>query len=131
MVSKSKKPIKTVDTYISALDDEKQALFYLIRQLVKTLAPDCTEKMSYGIPAFERKCIILWFGAFKDHFSLFPPINGDDNLALEAKAYSNEKGNLIFYYNQPIPLELIEKVIVQKVKQNEMKIAAKKNCRKS
>ncbi|MFM7128250.1 MAG: iron chaperone [bacterium] len=125
-MSEVKKPLQTVDTYISALDAYKQSVFHRIRQMVKARAPDCTEKISYGIPAFKRKGIILWFGAFNDHFSMFPPIHGDEALALEAKPYANDKGNLIFYFRNPLPLELFERVIAQKVHQNELKIASKK-----
>jgi uncharacterized protein YdhG (YjbR/CyaY superfamily) len=124
-MSDNKKKNKSVDDYISGLAPEIQSVVNRVRLMVKTAAPESIEKLSYGIPAFEQKRIILWFGAFKDHFSLFPPIMGDDALALEAKPFANDKGNLIFPYSNHLPFELIQKVIIQKVHQNEMRINPK------
>ena len=110
-----------VDDYILQNPPEIQLILIELRAMVRKAAPEAREKISYGIPAFEQNGIILWFGAFKDHISIFPPINGDAELQKETARFANDKGNLLFYYNQAIPFELIERVISQKVMQNQTK----------
>ena len=110
-----------IDDYILQNPPEIQLILIQLRAMVRKAAPEAREKISYGIPAFEQNGIILWFGAFKDHISIFPPINGDAELQKEAARFANDKGNLLFYYNQAIPFELIERVISQKVMQNQTK----------
>ena len=86
-----------------------------IRQLVIKLAPHATPVISYQMPAFKLKTMIVYFAAFKHHIGLYPPVH--DPALLEAlKPYLGPKNNLKFPHDAPLPLNLIEAVIEARIR---------------
>ncbi len=104
--------------YIGRQTPNAQEILENIRLRVKNKAPNANEKISYGIPSFHNKTIIIYYAAFKNHFSIFPPIKGDDELLEAVKPFANEKGNLIFKYKKPIPWDIIDRVIDRLIYEN-------------
>src|SRR5207245_2026874 len=96
-----------------------------IRRTIRRAAPDAQETISYQIPAFKLHGILVWFAAFKTHIGFYPPLRGDAPLIKAASLYANPKGNLRFPLDQPIPYNLIAKIVKLKAKQNLAKAAAK------
>jgi uncharacterized protein YdhG (YjbR/CyaY superfamily) len=113
----------TIDEYISAFSPEVQAILQKIRQVVRSVAPDAEETISYKIPAFKLHGVLVYFAAFKNHIGFYPPIKGDAQLEKDVSPYVNEKGNLRFPLNQPIPYDLIKRLTKFRVKQNLAKAA--------
>ncbi len=68
----------------------------------------------------------MHFAAFKNHIGFYPPVRGDAALVKAVSPYANERGNLRFPLDQPIPYELIERIVKLRVKQNLAKAAAKR-----
>jgi len=81
-------------------------------------APEAREAISYGIPAFKQKRILVYFAAFKAHIGFYPPIRGDAKLEAAAARYANEKGNLRFPLDEPMPYKLIERLTKLRVRQD-------------
>jgi uncharacterized protein YdhG (YjbR/CyaY superfamily) len=109
---------KSIDEYIAAFSPEIQAILQKIRSTVSTAAPDAQEIISYRMPAFAQNGILVYFAAFKKHIGLYPPVSGDANLEKAIAPYAGEKGNLRFPLDQPIPYDLIERIVKLRVKQN-------------
>jgi uncharacterized protein YdhG (YjbR/CyaY superfamily) len=107
-----------VDEYISTFPAEVQAVLQQVRQAVRKAAPDATEIISYRIPALRRHGVLVYFAAFRNHIGFYPPVRGDARL-------ENEKGNLRFPLEEPMPLELIERLTRFRVKQDIANAAAK------
>lgn len=80
----------TIDEYTLQYSPAVQSILIQIREMVQKEAPEAREKIIYCIPAFEQNGIILWFGAFKDHISIFPPINDDPELQKETTRFAND-----------------------------------------
>jgi uncharacterized protein YdhG (YjbR/CyaY superfamily) len=98
---------QSVDEYIAAFPPEVQEVLARIRQVVRHAAPGAREVISYGVPTLRQNGILVHFAAFKHHIGFYPPIRGDSRLEKAAARYANEKGNLRFPLDQPIPYELI------------------------
>jgi uncharacterized protein YdhG (YjbR/CyaY superfamily) len=49
---------------------------------------------------------------------LYPPVRGDAKLLKSIARYAGPKGNLQFPLDEPIPYELIERIVKLRVKQN-------------
>jgi uncharacterized protein YdhG (YjbR/CyaY superfamily) len=96
-----------------------------VRLTVRNAAPDAQETISYGMPAFTQRGVLVYFAAFKNHIGLYPPVSGDASIEKAISPYAGEKGNLRFPLNQPIPYGLIEQIVKLRVKQNRAKAAAK------
>jgi uncharacterized protein YdhG (YjbR/CyaY superfamily) len=109
---------KTIDEYISAFSPEVQAILQRVRQVVRSVAPDAQEAISYNIPAFKLNGVLVYFAAFNKHIGFYPPIRGDSRLEKAVSPYAGEKGNLRFPLDQPIPYALIERITKLRVKQN-------------
>jgi uncharacterized protein YdhG (YjbR/CyaY superfamily) len=114
-----------IDEYIAAFSPQVQAILERIRMTIHDAAPDAQETISYYMPAFTRNGIVVYFAAFKNHIGLYPPVSGDAKLEKAIAPYAGEKGNLRFPLDQPIPYDLIERIVKLRVKQNQAKAVAK------
>jgi uncharacterized protein YdhG (YjbR/CyaY superfamily) len=115
---------KNINEYIASFSPEVQAILKKIRLTIKNAAPGAQETISYKIPAFRQKRILVYFAAFKNHIGLYPPVKGDAKLVKAASAYTGGKGNLQFPLDHPIPYGLIERIVKFRVKQNLSKAAS-------
>ena len=96
-----------------------------IRATVRKAAPEAKETISYAIPCFKLNGALVYFAAFKHHVGFYPPVKGDAGLEKAVSKYAGEKGNLRFPLDQPIPYALIARIVRLRVKQNQLKAAAK------
>lgn len=115
---------QSIDEYIAGFPRDIQAILKKVRKTVQAAAPDAEEIISYRMPAFRQKGVLVYFAAFNHHIGLYPPVSGDADLEKAVAPYSNEKGNLRFPFERPIPYELIARIVRMRVKQNEEKAAA-------
>ncbi len=118
-------PPTTIDEYIKKSPTKVQSILLRIRATVRKSAPTSTEKVSYRMPAFFENGVLIYFGAFKTHIGIYPPVR-DVELQQECKKYAGEKGNLRLPLDQPIPYPLIAKIVKARRKENEAKLLAKK-----
>ena len=118
--------IKTIDEYIAGFDPVIQKTLIEIRAFIKSEAPEATEKISYGMPAFFLNGNLVYFAAFKDHYSLFPGSSVINKFKNELSPYCSGKGTLRFPLNKPLPWTLLKKVIHCKAEENKRKADAKK-----
>ena len=116
---------KTIDDYIAGFSDDLQEILQKIRMTIREAAPDAEETISYQMPAFKLKGILVYFAAFKKHIGLFPPVAGDEKLMSEASVYAGPKGNLKFPLDKPIPYALISEIVKFRVKENLARAEAK------
>jgi uncharacterized protein YdhG (YjbR/CyaY superfamily) len=115
---------KNIDAYIAAFSPDVQTILERIRLTIHNVAPDAQETISYRIPAFTQRGVLVYFAAFKNHIGFYPPVSGDARLQKAIAPYAGEKGNLRFPLNQPIPYDLIERIVRLRVEQNLAKAAA-------
>ena len=128
-MAKSKKP-RDIDCYISQFTADVQAILEKVRTTISNAAPDAREVISYMMPAFKQHGILVYFAAWKTHIGLYPPISGDKSLEKAVAKYAGPKGNLQFPLDEPIPFDLIERLVQMRVKQDSAKAIAKRKKRK-
>ena len=116
---------KTIDDYIAGFSDDLQEILQKIRMTIREAAPDAEETISYQMPAFKLKGILVYFAAFKKHIGLYPPVTGDEKLMSEVSVYAGPKGNLRFPLDKPIPYALIGEIVKVRVKENLARAEAK------
>lgn len=109
---------ETIDEYIAGSPQEVQPVLRKIRQVIGKAAPDADEVISYRMPAFRGKGILLYFAAFKRHIGMYPPIKGDRDLEMDLQRYRGPKGNLQFPLSEPVPYELIARIAALRVAQD-------------
>lgn len=116
---------KNIDEYIARYPEHVQAILQQVRQTIHEAAPEAKEAISYQMPAFKLKGNLVYFAAWKTHIGFYPPVSGDEELVKEVAIYRGEKGNLQFPLDQPMPLELITRIVKQRIKED-LAYAAKK-----
>jgi len=116
----------TVEEYIESFPPNVQAVLRAVRATVQQAAPQAEERISYRMPALFLNGAVVYFGAFKNHLGLFPPVE-DPALLAQVAQYAGPKGNLQFLYSKPLPLELIAAVVQARVRVNAAKAAAKRS----
>jgi uncharacterized protein YdhG (YjbR/CyaY superfamily) len=110
-------PPRNIDEYIGTFSPEVQSILEKIRSTIRKAAPEAEETISYGMPAFALRGILIYFAAFKKHIGLYPPVKGDEKLNADVSPYKNEKGNLRFPLDEPIPYTLISRIVKFRVKE--------------
>jgi len=115
-----------VDAYIARFPAAVRKRLAQVRRTIRAAAPKATEGVSYRIPAYRQRNIIVYFAGFKSHLSVFPPVRGDAALEKAVARYANEKGNLRFPHDGPLPLALIARVARHQAKQDAARTAARR-----
>lgn len=100
------------EAYFAGAAESARPLLVAIQDQVAALLPDATRCIGYGMPAFRHKRVFFYFAAFKKHIGVYPPVTRDAALILELAPYRNEKGNLSFPMDRPLPIDLIGRVAV-------------------
>jgi uncharacterized protein YdhG (YjbR/CyaY superfamily) len=114
------KSYKDVDTYIKDFPDEIQEKLVSVRDLIKEIAPEAVESISYGMPGYKLNGkVLVYFAAFKDHISVYPTSDQIEKGIPEAAKYRTGKGTLQFSLKEPLPLGLIKQIVEYRVKQLE------------
>jgi uncharacterized protein YdhG (YjbR/CyaY superfamily) len=128
-MAKPQKP-KDIDSYMSQFPVDVQAILQKVRTTISSAAPEAKETISYLMPAFKQHGMLVYFAAWEKHIGMYPPISGDKALEKAIARYAGPKGNLQFPLDEPIPYDLIERIVKLRVKQDLTKAAARKKKRK-
>jgi uncharacterized protein YdhG (YjbR/CyaY superfamily) len=120
-----KSALSTVDDYIAGFPPEVQDILRQIRDVIREAAPDATEAIKYRMPTFVLEGNLVHFAAYKAHIGLYPTPSGIDAFAEELAPYAGGKGSVRFPLDQPIPFELIRRIILYRVQENLDAVAAK------
>jgi len=122
-----RKNLTTIDEYISEADESVRGILQQMRGIISEAAPGTTECISYGMPAFRLRRVVVYFAAFKNHVSLFPGGSGVAAFAEELKLWKWSKGTIQFPFEQPLPVELIKRIVAFRLKEETERDKSRKN----
>jgi uncharacterized protein YdhG (YjbR/CyaY superfamily) len=128
-MAKASKPTD-IDDYISKFPADVQVILEKVRETIRQAAPEATETISYMMPAFRQHGILVYFAAWEKHIGMYPPISGNKTVEKAIARYAGPKGNLQFPLDEPIPYDLMERIVKLRVKQDSEKAAAKRKARR-
>src|SRR5215472_6059035 len=105
---KSHISFRTVDEYLAGVSEPARTTLSKIRAMIRSVAPpETVEVISYRIPMFKYKGMLMGFAAFKDHCSLFPG-GIVREFKDELKNYRLAKGTIQFPVDKPLPAALVK-----------------------
>lgn len=119
-MNKTKK-ISSIDEYIKMYPQDIQALLQQMRDIIHKAAPAATEAISYGLATFKLNGNLVHFGAFKNHIGFYPTPSGIVSFQKELAKYVMTKGSIHFPLDKPLPVDLITKIVMYRLKQNKVK----------
>ncbi|WP_313637357.1 DUF1801 domain-containing protein [Paenibacillus sp. FSL K6-0276] len=120
---------ESIDDYISKFPPEIQEILSTLRRVIKEAAPEAKEKISYQMPTFALHGNLVHFAAFKNHIGFYPTPNGIDAFKEELSGYKGAKGSIQFPIDQPMPYELISKIVKYRVAENIKKAEDKRRSK--
>lgn len=101
-----------IDQYLDRLEPPQKNELERVRNVIKKLAPDAVEVISYGMPVFKFKNkYLIGFAAFKNHMSLFPGEIPPEMLNEELSKFKRSKGTIQFTIDNPVPESIIRELI--------------------
>src|SRR5688572_16977500 len=127
----SKAGFSSIDDYIATFPEETQALLEEVRATIKAAAPNAVEKISYGMPAFALNGNLIYFAKAKNHIGLYPASSGvPAAFKEELSRYKGTPGSIHLPLNEPLPRDLITRIVQYRVTENLENAAAKKSSKK-
>jgi len=108
---KKQKNINTIDDYIAVCPSDIQKTLIELRNTIRKAAPVAEEKISYQMPSFFQKGVLVYFAAQKEHIGFYPTSSGVEAFKKELSEYSTSKGVVRFTYGKPLPLKLISEIV--------------------
>src|SRR5712692_5325999 len=113
---------KNVDEYLASVPEPARSTLSKMRAAIRSaVPPEATETISYRIPAFKYKGVLVWFAAFSNHCSLFPTASVIEAFKNELRGLSISKGTIHFPTGKPLPTALIKKLVKARIAQIESK----------
>jgi uncharacterized protein YdhG (YjbR/CyaY superfamily) len=113
-----KTTFKDIEEYISIQTPEVQIVLEQMRQTIKKAAPRAEEVISYNMPAFKYHGMLVYFAAYKNHIGFYATPTGHFEFKEELSVYKQGKGSVQFPLNNPLPLDLISRIVTFRVKEN-------------
>ena len=104
-----------IDAYIADFPEGVQKILQQVRTTVKKAAPNAKEAIKYAIPTFTLNGNLVHFAAYKNHIGFYPAPNGIKVFEKELSVYKAGKGSVQFPLDQPMPLDLITKIVKYRV----------------
>ena len=108
-----------IASYFNSFPEEASDKLLQLRHIIISLAPEAEEILSYGMPAFRlNKRILVYYAAYKRHIGLYPSGTGIESFKHEFGGFKWSKGTIQFPLDQPLPVDLIERMIRHRVSEN-------------
>jgi uncharacterized protein YdhG (YjbR/CyaY superfamily) len=103
---------KTVDEYLATVPQPARSTLNQVREAIRSVVPaETTEVLSYRIPAFKYKKVLIWYAAFSDHCSVFPTASVIEKFKEELKPFRKSKGTIHFPIDKPLPATLVKQMV--------------------
>lgn len=117
MLSYTKK-FKTIDEHIQTFPKNVQVVLEKIRKTIQDTAPEAVEAISYNMPAFKLNGkVLVYFAGWEKHIGFYALPSGNKAFAKELEKYKVGKGSIQFSLDEPIPYDLIKKIVEFRIKE--------------
>ena len=108
----------TIDEYIREFPRDVQKKLSELRSTIRRAAPDAIEKISYRMPTFFQGKNLVHFAAYEHHIGFYPTPSGIIEFKNELSGYATSKGAVQFPIDEPLPLDLVARIVKFRVAEN-------------
>jgi len=117
MTSKKARP-ESITEYINAAPKEARHKLREMRACIRAAAPGAKESLKWGMPAFSYRRILVTFAAYEHHIGFYPTPSAVKAFAKDLSKFATAKGSIQFPLEKPLPLPLIRKITVFRVRES-------------
>jgi uncharacterized protein YdhG (YjbR/CyaY superfamily) len=106
-----------VDAYLAGVEEPKRSTLEAVRRSIHAVVPEADEGLSYGVPAFRVDGkVVAGLAAFKKHLAYLPHSGSVlADLGDELSGYECTSGSLHFAIDDPLPDDLVRRLIEAKL----------------
>ena len=108
----------TIEEYIYAAPETVQEKLLQLHECIRAAAPGATESLKWRMPAYSYQKILVTFAVFKNHIGFYPMPSAIEAFAKDLTKYKTAQGSIQFPLEQPLPLPLIRKIVLFRVKES-------------
>ena len=102
----------SVEQYLAGVPEPARTTLNKVRGAIRSVVPnEASEEISYGIPGFRYKRMLVWYAAFSDHYSLFTTASVIAKFKDELRDYKISKGTIQFPVDKPLPSALVKRMV--------------------
>lgn len=103
---------KAVDAYLQNIAEPSRSILTELRERIMEWVPTAEEGISYGMPAYKLNGKpLIYFAGYKNHVGVYALPNAHEHFKQELAGYKQGKGSVQFPMNEPLPFELIQRMI--------------------
>ena len=119
-VMASRSSAQTIDSYIAEFPEVTQGVLRELRALIHAVAPGAVETISYAIPTFDLNGKhLVHFAGYAHHVGFYPGASGIAAFAGDLAAYKHAKGSVQFPLDEPLPTDLIRRIVAYRVAESD------------
>lgn len=112
------KTYSSIDEYIAGFEPDMGEKLSAIRKTIREAAPGAQEAISYGMPTFRLNGKnMVHFAGFAHHIGFYATPDGHAEFEPELSKYKRGKGSVQFPLDQPVPLDLIQRITTFRAQQ--------------
>ena len=116
--------VNTIDDYIAGFPPDTRKALQEVRGLIRGLAPEASETISYAMPTFDLNGRhLVHFAGFAKHVGFYPIPSGIEAFKDELAAYKQGRGSVQFPLDKPMPMDLIRRIVEFRVEENRARTA--------
>ena len=105
----------TIEQYIASFDKSTQKKLKELNQLIESVIPYAEPVISYNMPAYKFNKVVVYFAGYKNHIGFYPTAKPINYFKNELQSYKHSKGALQFKLSEPLPYDLIERMILYRM----------------
>lgn len=110
--------VTTIDGYIEQFSGDVRERLVALRNAIREEAPGAEETIKYRMPTFVLHGNLVHFAAFKNHIGFFPTASPRETFKDQLARYPGGKGTVQFPLDQPLPLDLVRRIVRFRVEEN-------------
>lgn len=117
---------QTIEAYIARQPEKYKPTLFELYTIIKSIVPQAAESISYQVPSFKYHYMLVGFGVTKDFCSLYTMSSGlTKKLKDELKGIKVAGSTLHFVPGEPLPVSVIEKIVITRMQENEIRYIKK------
>lgn len=109
---------KTIEEYLLNAPPELQERLWQLHECIRKAAPNAKEELKWRMPAYSYDKILVTFALFKKHIGFYPMESAIKAFKKELADYKTAQGSVQFPHDQKLPLALIRKIVLFRVKES-------------
>jgi uncharacterized protein YdhG (YjbR/CyaY superfamily) len=119
-----------VDDYLAGVREPFRTILSHLRSVIRAAAPEAVEGIGYGIPTYKLSGNLVHFAAFRNHMSFFPGSTAHNEALKDAlAAYKISKGTIQFTPDNPLPDDLVTRIVKLRIAENRDLAASRRASR--